>query len=631
MFMTRLVKNIVLSILMLNGGFDSSSCTASDNPGTGYYHDPSQYPQLYAYPPYYQLPPPTYVVPYTDHGRYYGAPQYPGQYTYQPAQPTYVAPALVPTIEQQYPTLAKTLTFIQDEAMKKQFWVEFQINPDYQKFESYAREQVFICRNIENIRVGINYEELVRAATIISQVINNPDFNEVRVMTLLAVMPDAELNEVIAAYSSHKEVGAEKLEGEAVQLRTEPNLTDHLKSLREAAMGKLQGLPIIPPEKPYQRKTRTLMDAFASYSWLSQENINGFGSSLIVVDLEFEKDSATDMIPFDFFINYDSAEIAHGSLVSACAASMDPKQRAIAYGAKILPICAKSSEFKYLEETDKIFSNIDIIKKLIGSSIRAEDTKILLSATKVLLDTLKMRREAKPGMPQFERILNLGMLECIEKVLVYCRSNKLPLPRLINMSLSFIANLEESDALVDRLIRILNENDMLMIVSAGNDGKDTGSAAASKEEIDIRGNLQNYPELAKRLIITGASGLRFDPQDYSNLAGDALEHTIFAFDSILDPSILNADHIIYKKCNFTQGTSFASPRVAGLAVVLGKYFPQLTMIQIKDLILKSAFKPDSNDLKRLGLEEFDPKKLGHGGIYPRQAWLDACKLIGMKG
>jgi subtilisin family serine protease len=41
-----------------------------------------------------------------------------------------------------------------------------------------------------------------------------------------------------------------------------------------------------------------------------------------------------------------------------------------------------------------------------------------------------------------------------------------------------------------------------------------------------------------------------------------------------------------------QGTSMASPVVAGLAALLRSYYPQLTAKEVKDIILKSVVKVD---------------------------------------
>jgi subtilisin family serine protease len=43
---------------------------------------------------------------------------------------------------------------------------------------------------------------------------------------------------------------------------------------------------------------------------------------------------------------------------------------------------------------------------------------------------------------------------------------------------------------------------------------------------------------------------------------------------------------------FAEGTSYASPCVAGVAALLWSYFPDLTAAQVKDILLKSSYKPN---------------------------------------
>jgi subtilisin family serine protease len=43
---------------------------------------------------------------------------------------------------------------------------------------------------------------------------------------------------------------------------------------------------------------------------------------------------------------------------------------------------------------------------------------------------------------------------------------------------------------------------------------------------------------------------------------------------------------------YSSGTSMASPVVAGLAAVIRGYFPELTAVEVRDIIIKSAVKYD---------------------------------------
>jgi subtilisin family serine protease len=52
-----------------------------------------------------------------------------------------------------------------------------------------------------------------------------------------------------------------------------------------------------------------------------------------------------------------------------------------------------------------------------------------------------------------------------------------------------------------------------------------------------------------------------------------------------------------------DGTSMASPVVAGLSALLLSYFPELSAAQIKDVILKSVYKPEGNKYIKPGTED----------------------------
>ena len=47
-----------------------------------------------------------------------------------------------------------------------------------------------------------------------------------------------------------------------------------------------------------------------------------------------------------------------------------------------------------------------------------------------------------------------------------------------------------------------------------------------------------------------------------------------------------------------DGTSFASPAVSGVAAMLMSYFPNLTPLQVKDILIKSTRKFDDLKVKK---------------------------------
>jgi subtilisin family serine protease len=222
---------------------------------------------------------------------------------------------------------------------------------------------------------------------------------------------------------------------------------------------------------------------------------------------------------------------------------------------------------------------------------------------------------------QASSTLTMATLDRIEQCLEFCRGQKLSLPRVINMSLAFEAEQGEEQAVVHRLSQILLKNDMLMVVAAGNDGKNLGDQIVSSKDnkVDLRNCLDKYPELCQNLLIVGAF-FQDGIADYSARAGHAKEHTLIAHGSVFDNSTHNAEGSVSRSEGHVQGTSFAAPRVAALAVLLSKYFITLSMPEIKRIILKSAYKP----------ADHNPEEIGHGVLDPMQAWIAACQLEAAK-
>lgn len=156
--------------------------------------------------------------------------------------------------------------------------------------------------------------------------------------------------------------------------------------------------------------------------------------------------------------------------------------------------------------------------------------------------------------------------------------------KIINMS--FGKSQSWDKAIVDEAVRYAQAKDVLLIHAAGNDAKNT----------DIT---KNYPTrfftdstglntgMAANWIEVGASGWKLDeslPADFSNYGKKNVD--VFA------PGVQINSTIPQSKYKALDGTSMASPVVAGLAAMLRSYFPKLSALQVKDIILKSVTKVD---------------------------------------
>ncbi len=389
-----------------------------------------------------------------------------------------------------------------------------------------------------------------------------------------------------------------------------------------------------------------------AYDWgnivfRNQLKVDGFGAGLIIMDMDSEPDHGVNNILPDGYVFADLGDkIAHGATVAAAAASKDPSLQALACGANIYPISPYSTEeYNHLmsqraparEAIRKLMNDIHALKeekealelkskelkqsgnnvesyKVFEDSMRA-DGKIWMLTNQVN----QLIGASNETLNNHSAVLNMGALDRIEAILHMCRDRHLPMPRVINMSLMFETNKDEVDTIISRLTNILQANDLLLVISLGNDGQQIQEKSASLDDgprFDLRERLYTYPELCKNVIMSVAYFEADKIGDYSSRAGICKDHTIIARGNVFNTKTFNQDGYILKAGEHVRGTSFASPRIAALAVILGKYFPQFSMQQIKKIILNSAYKP----------QNFIPEEIGQGALNPLQAWIDAVQL-----
>lgn len=152
--------------------------------------------------------------------------------------------------------------------------------------------------------------------------------------------------------------------------------------------------------------------------------------------------------------------------------------------------------------------------------------------------------------------------------------------RIINMS--FGKDFSPQKGWVDDAVKYAESKNVLLVHAAGNDGKNIDSA-----DNFPNANLKKYSEHAKNWITVGASG---DPAaggltaSFSNYGKNEVD--VFAPGVKIYSTIPGGNTY-----GNAQGTSMASPVVAGTAAFLLSYFPDLTAEQLKSVIEKSAQAP----------------------------------------
>ncbi len=127
-------------------------------------------------------------------------------------------------------------------------------------------------------------------------------------------------------------------------------------------------------------------------------------------------------------------------------------------------------------------------------------------------------------------------------------------------------------------IKYAEKKDVLIVHAAGNDAKD----------IDIEDNFPNdsddkKTEFASNLITVGALYYEYGAKvvaDFSNFG--QLNVDVFA------PGVQIYATVPNNTFQFLQGTSMASPNVAGVAALIRSYYPKLSAKQVKQILMDSG-------------------------------------------
>lgn len=149
--------------------------------------------------------------------------------------------------------------------------------------------------------------------------------------------------------------------------------------------------------------------------------------------------------------------------------------------------------------------------------------------------------------------------------------------KVINMSFGKAFSWDK--ATVDDAVKYAVSKDVLIVQAAGNENKD----------IDIENNFPSRKYLdgtvASGYITVGASGPLNDETlkaAFSNFGKTTVD--VFA------PGVAINSTVPGNKYKEEDGTSMAAPVVTGLAALIRSYYPKLTAVQVKDIILQSVVK-----------------------------------------
>jgi subtilisin family serine protease len=145
---------------------------------------------------------------------------------------------------------------------------------------------------------------------------------------------------------------------------------------------------------------------------------------------------------------------------------------------------------------------------------------------------------------------------------------------IINMS--FGKAFSPQKKFVDGAIEFAEDNNVLLIHAAGNDGYNNDSIEHYPSKIF------NNDSVAKTFINVGASGLTANADFAAFFSNYGQSVDLFA------PGVGITSTTPGNKYDDANGTSFSCPVVSGVAALVWSYYPQLTAVQLKEVLLGSV-------------------------------------------
>jgi cell wall-associated protease len=153
--------------------------------------------------------------------------------------------------------------------------------------------------------------------------------------------------------------------------------------------------------------------------------------------------------------------------------------------------------------------------------------------------------------------------------------------QIINISFSKVFSTNKEA--VDQAIRYAEKKNVLIVHSAGNDGVDIDSAANYHYPVAV----YNNGSIASNYLTVGWNRPLFDyrlAHPYGDYGKSGVD--LYAPGSDIWSTVPGNGY------DFKSGSSMSAPVVSGAAALLLSYFPSLTAVQVKNILMASVFTPD---------------------------------------
>jgi len=224
----------------------------------------------------------------------------------------------------------------------------------------------------------------------------------------------------------------------------------------------------------------------------------------------------------------------------------------------------------------------DVSNDAIGMLVKPDYTSYHGTHVAGLVGGTRDRDTGVKGIAGNVRLMTLKVVgnvremrdESLAKAIRYAVDNG---AKVINMSFGKPYTWDKSA--VDDAVEYAMNKDVLLILAAGNNGLDL-----DKNTFFPNRHFEKGGE-AKAWIEVGASG----PVDDSNLVARFSNYGKSTVD-VFAPGVQLYSTIPGSSYDTWSGTSMAAPIVSGLAALIRGYYPKLTAIQVKDIIMRSVAK-----------------------------------------
>lgn len=153
-------------------------------------------------------------------------------------------------------------------------------------------------------------------------------------------------------------------------------------------------------------------------------------------------------------------------------------------------------------------------------------------------------------------------------------------------------------------IKYAADKDVLIVFAAGNEGLDLDKDATERFPNDDKNSLTQFTD---NILTVGALSYDYGPEvvaDFSNYGKVKVD--------VFSPGVRIYATTPNNTYEYLQGTSMASPNAAGVAALVRAYYPKLTAVQVKHILMDSGLPLSLNVM--LGGEEANTRAFGEASV-----------------